>query len=400
MMRFHRTVWALLLLASFGVVTAAHAATAVASNSYSLPSGTTIFGNLYAAGKDATVSGHVTGEAAIAGGSATVSGPVDQSVSVVGGKVTINAPIGGNLHVLGGNVTINSSIKGDVLVAGGTVDISAGGTVGGDAIVAAGKLTLSGKVNGDLRVAAGTVSIEGAVGRSVFARSGKTSLSESATIGGDFDYHSPNRAAISPAAKIGGATNYTHSGSSNYGSFSALGLLFRLILLYVASLVLIALFRNQSKAVTETFDRRFFPALFLGFGFIILAPFVGILLLLSIVGVYLAIILFLAYLLLILLAIAYGSIGLGHVIVKRFGDGPMSPYLSSLIGVALVVLLTTIPIIGGIAGFVLAVAGTGSLLLCLTGRGAAQIPLLTSSEDPNRSTPRRRTKKAPTRSRK
>jgi cytoskeletal protein CcmA (bactofilin family) len=368
-----RLLIALSLLSIIGFGTAAHAATVQASNTYSLGSGQTTQGNLYIAGRNATIAGHVTGEVVVAGGTVDISGPVDQSVTVLAGTVTVSGPVGGNLHVLGGSVTINSTVAGDLLIGAGSVSIPAGGVVGGDIVGATGTLSLSGKVGGDLRVYGGSITVDGTVGGSVIAQASNLTLTESAQVAHDVRYRSHQKATISPAAKIGGVTDYTHTSGSNYASFTVLGLIFRLILLYAAALVLIALFRRQTTQVAETYDRRFLPALLTGFGFIILTPIVAVLLLLTIVGAYLAIMLFFAYVLVILLSIAYSAICLGHLIVRRFGDGPMSPYLSSLIGVALIVLLTLIPILGGIAGFILIVTGAGAIILPFFGRGAPKL---------------------------
>jgi len=114
--------------------------------------GETVGHDIYAFGGTITSNGTINGDIVAAGGNIDVNGPVMGDVLASGGRISINGPVSGDVRAAGGQVTIAGDVAEDVLVTAGQVTISS--RVGQDLIVSGGQLTLTGSVTGS---AVGTV---------------------------------------------------------------------------------------------------------------------------------------------------------------------------------------------------------------------------------------------------
>lgn len=100
-----------------------------------------------------------------------------------GDRITIGPDevVEGDLYIFGGDVSIDGRISGDLVVFAGQVKI--GGDIGGDLTSGAGVVDIDGEVAGDVRVGAGQLQILGVVSEDVFAGVGR--LDAGGEIGGD-----------------------------------------------------------------------------------------------------------------------------------------------------------------------------------------------------------------------
>jgi hypothetical protein len=122
---------------------------------------------------------------------------VNSDLYVFAGRVTVDGTIHGDLVALGGTVNVTGTVDGDVIAGGGTVDIT--GSVGravrvgagdftmsgpakNDVLVGSGRLNSSGQVGGDLIFWAGQASVAGPVAGSIDGRA--TAYSRSGSVGG------------------------------------------------------------------------------------------------------------------------------------------------------------------------------------------------------------------------
>jgi hypothetical protein len=127
-----------------------------------VPSGT-VDHDVYVFGGRVTSNATINGELVVAAGSVTVNGPVQGDVIVTGGQLTIGGAVGGHVRAAGGQVNVNGNVAKDVLAAGGQVTIGVTSTVGGDLIVEAGQLQLDGTVNGGATGTVGTYNKNGTI---------------------------------------------------------------------------------------------------------------------------------------------------------------------------------------------------------------------------------------------
>jgi hypothetical protein len=129
-----------------------------------VPADETVDGNLYIFAGTTTVDGTIQGDLTAFGGTIQVNGTVDGDVLAAGGTLTVAGQVGGDVRIAGGTLTSGDTVVGDVMAAGGQVRIDSGGTVGGDLIVSGGLVSVDGTVEGSIEGNAGTYSRTGTVG--------------------------------------------------------------------------------------------------------------------------------------------------------------------------------------------------------------------------------------------
>ena len=121
-------------------------------------------GDLYLLGGRVNVAGTVDGDLTVLGGQVDVTGTVTGDVLAAGGNVSLAGTIEGDVRVAGGQVTLSGRMVEDVAVTGGQVTIPAGAGIGGDLILAGGQVAMAGSVNGSVEGTAGDYSSSGNVG--------------------------------------------------------------------------------------------------------------------------------------------------------------------------------------------------------------------------------------------
>jgi hypothetical protein len=322
-------------------------------------------GDLYVIGGAVTVDGSVDGDLTAFGGMVTLNGSVTGDVLASGGTVSISGDVAGDLRVAGGQVTLNGSVGEDVIAAGGQATLQGGATVEGDLVVSGGQVTMGGAVAGNIEANAGTYNRTGTVGGTENVVRGEVE-----------------------ADGEGEADNLADDALDAFRHF--------IVLLLLGAALLWLLPRLLGSAETKLRER---PAASLGFGVL---GFLG-----YIVFVVLAIIL------IILLAILFGVLQLGALVGIEIVGGILAIFVVSFAfvlavafvadivvalgiarliardpqvgwwqrfgllaaGIAVVVIVTSLPIIGGIAKLLVVLFGLGALLLAAwagwRGRGSA-----------------------------
>jgi cytoskeletal protein CcmA (bactofilin family) len=284
--------------------------------------------------------------------------------------------------VAGSQVTVSGDVKGDLLAAGGTVDVS--GKVEGDARLAGGRVTVSGPVGQDLLVAAGQASVTSSaqVGQDLIFGTGQMTLDGRIT--GGVLGTTPNYVKH---GTVGGTENVTvaeqgKKAEPTFGSRVLDGLRQWIGILAVAALALWLLPRLL-RGTAEGVRRRPLPSL--GFG---------------VVGIIGLVVFAVAVLLVaILLAVVFGLLGLGNLValelfgalallvivgfgvfavatflapaavglalgVLALGEEPRSRRLLALVlGLLVIVILMSLPVVGGWVGFLVLLLGLGAAIL-------------------------------------
>lgn len=326
-----------------------------------IPAGETVDHDIYVFGGSLTSNGTINGDVVAIGGTIDVNGPVKGDVLAAGGRISINGPISGDVRVAGGQVSIAGDITEDVLAAGGTVAL--GGRIGQDLMVSGGQVTLTGSVAGSAIGNAGT-----------YSKTGTIAGTDSITITG-------NRTATVARAP----------------SNPVLDAIRQFIVVMLVAVLALWLAPGMFGATEAQVRQRPLPSF--GWG---LAALVAYIVLIVVI-----------FVLMILLAIAFGSLGFDTLVaidvvggivlilgitlaflvaagfladaivglaLARFVAGETgrtvfpsgsrmlaSDRLADLgllaAGVAIVVILTALPVVGGLAKFVVALLGLGALWL-------------------------------------
>ena len=112
-----------------------------------------------------------------------------------------------------GEVVINGTVEGDLIAAAGRVTIN--GTVDGDLLAGAGVVEINGEVTGDVRTGSGDLTISGTVGEDVLAFAGTIIITDTGQIDEDFIFAAGNvRVDGSVAGSVlGSASTYVRNGT-------------------------------------------------------------------------------------------------------------------------------------------------------------------------------------------
>ena len=335
----------------------------------------TVAHDLYVTGGRVHIDGRIQGDLVVAGGSVEVTGPVEGDLAAAGGRVTIRGPVSGDLRVTGGTVAVAGEVREDLLAAAGTFTIERAARVGGDLIFSAADTTLDGAVVGSV------------LGRGDYRRDPAAA--------GSGQVPAPGQP---PPGSIGGTEDVTEDVTVDDGPtlteriFSQVRryigiVLFGLLLLWLAP-------RLYGAAATALRER---PLRSLGAGVLTLV--LGVVLAIGLLIVLIALVLILgplgfgallatavvgvllvaglaAFLLVLgasFLAGAVVSIALGRLILDR-SAAAAPPTWALLLGALLVVVLTAIPVVGGVVNVAIAVFGLGALAWALWQRRRGDRP--------------------------
>jgi len=315
-----------------------------------VPPGETVNSDLYVFAGTVTIDGAVHGDVVAAGGRVTVDGPVDGDVIAAGGTVEIGGSVGGGVRAAGGQVTVAGAVTKDVLAGGGTLTIASGARVGGDLIFSAGRVSVDGDVAGSIQGNAAS-----------YARTGSLGGNETVHVG---------QPAPTPRISTGGPVT---DALRHYVVVVLLGLL--------ALWLLPRGLRSAAEAV------RTRPLAVVGSGLLGLLGYVLALVALLAVMIALAIacgVLTLGTLVVIdvvawvlvsmvltfafvlaaaFLSVAVVGLTLGRLVLPAGGVERWQELVALALGSAIVVVVTSLPVIGPWAEVVVIVVGLGGLLL-------------------------------------
>jgi cytoskeletal protein CcmA (bactofilin family) len=126
--------------------------------------GETVSNDVYVFAGTVRVDGTIDGDLIASGGQIDVAGTVTGDVLAAGGSVTITGTVNGDARIAGGTLSVGGNVKEDLLAAGGQLTVSSAGTIGEDVISATGRLTIDGAVTGDVLARTGTYDKAGTVG--------------------------------------------------------------------------------------------------------------------------------------------------------------------------------------------------------------------------------------------
>lgn len=325
-----------------------------------------------------------------------------------GDQVVVSADetVDGDLYISGGQVRVEGDVDGDLVVAAGTVTIS--GEVTGDLMASAGTIDIAGEVIGDARIAVGTLTVTGSIGEDLFVAAGQATVTSSGEVGEDLVFANGSMTIDGAVAGdvLGATANYDRQGTvggtenvtvdtGEEEPPTATDRILDAVQRFVSILLVAALFLWLApRAVVEpaeTLRRR--PLASLGIGFVGLIGF-GVLIFaliliavlvsiaLALVGlsdlvgaiVFAAVVAVVVLAFLFFLAAVFGApTWVGMALAALNLNTSAKRWTALVIGLLVIVALTSIPVVGGWIGFVVVLFGLGALILAYRPRRA--VPL-------------------------
>lgn len=311
-------------------------------------------GDVYVAGSNVRLDGAVTGDVLVAGGQVVITGDVSQDIRVLGGTVMIAGTVNGSVTAVGGTITLapSSEILGSVVMAGGNVMLD--GDIGGNLVAYAGNVTTSGTVDGDTKIGVGTAV-----------------LLPTTTIGGSLTIETEDPESVQDEASVSGTRDVvvkTFDNSKmqaeklNMEAVTGVSKFFTFFMGLVAGLVLLYFFPKTSQAVSKTVLSKPLASLGWGIVYLIIAPVVSIFLLTTILGIPLGILLLLTYIADLMVSLWVAGYAMGLYLAGRFKFSWLSSsYAQFVLGLAVITILSVVPIFGGVLYLASVLFGMGAL---------------------------------------
>lgn len=304
-------------------------------------------GDFYAAGGAVTISGGVDGDVYAAGGTVTVNGSIEEDLVVSAGTVQVHGTVGDDVRILGGELTLAGTIEGDVLVMGGVLRVLSTAHIEGDLLFLGGELTLDGEVDGSVSGRSESVRINGVVAGDVAisATRGLT-LGDQADIGGGVEYRSLTDIVRAPGSVVVGEVVKREFGITGESDrFSVLPIL----VLFFTSLVYVFLFRPRLEHFMRRAVATFGMQSLIGFGTLVLTPFLAVLLMVSVIGLPVGIALICMYAFALVASWSLGGVLVGAGLARYFDGAPRVTVKWALLGTLAYAVISYIPYLGTLA---------------------------------------------------
>ena len=300
--------------------------------------------NLFAFGNLLELSDTTDAGLLLAAGSELNLGATSDYGFVAGVTVNYTGTTSRDLFILASNIELDSAahIGGDVYAAGNVMTVAA--DLPGDLSVAAAELTLRDvTIAGNLNLSVDRLNFEGDV-----KINGTLSYNVDAVISGDYDAAATSTYEViepSPAAVIA-ATIYSK--------------LLSIAGLFITTIVFLALFPSlYQQLVAKSTTQRFGFHLTAGLVALVVVPLVSLFVFCTIAAAPLAVIVMVAYAIFVYLAQGITGTWLGHLITAQLFKRPTNRFIEALVGIVLLGLVSLIPFLGWITGFLALLFGLG-----------------------------------------
>ncbi len=297
---------------------------------------------------------------------ASAQGPNSRGDHVCFGDSTVvsasETPQSVVLFGCGARIASGAQIRRDVVAFGGDVVIEEGARVAGDVVLFGGNLDLSGQVGHEVTVFGGNVTLQrgSLVEDNVQAVGGKVSQQEGATVRGRIQQG--GNARVFPFTFVAPTIRGGVDLGINFVIGVFRGLITALAIAALGALVLVFL-PAQTDQVRETARLAALPSVGVGCLTLIVAPLLMLLLIVTCLGIPVAGVLGVALVAAILFGWIAVSIILGEKLLGAVNAKNIVPMLSLVVGVLVLWLITSLPILGWLISLFVASLALGAVVL-------------------------------------
>jgi cytoskeletal protein CcmA (bactofilin family) len=390
----------------------------------------TVRGDVFAGARTVTVNGTIEGNLTAAAQSIVINGSIQSNLTAAAQSIVINGTVRGSVRVAGQAVMIGgtSTVGRDLLFGGYSLEQKAGTTIGRDVAIGGSQALLAGTVGRNLIAAVESLEVRGSIGGNVDAHVGGggdamaprftgmpaeiavptvapgLTVAPGAEIGGTLSYTSPREYPIQGRVGRGPIWTQRTEEATTPAPAPTAGSVFadyarRLVALALIGLALVALVPGLTRRLTDVIESRPLPAL--GWGFVACAAFVGVVIFLAVSAAVLSLVLGLTTLWsLMTVTIVGGALGeavvisgfvvfvvlvaqalagyiVGRAVLQRVQPTLVDNRIATLlIGLALFVAVTMVPVLGGLVALAAALLGLGAAWISVRDRPRPAPPAL------------------------
>jgi uncharacterized membrane protein YidH (DUF202 family) len=255
-------------------------------------------------------------------------------------------------------------------MAGGTLTLGPNSQVGRDLVIGSGTATVSGQVLRDLRGGGGSLTIGGRVGRDVRVVVETLELTGGANVDGSMTYTSAREAVIASGARVKGPVERqepdrrTQTGPS--GAF--FDWVRTLVGFLVFGLLIVLLLPGFTRRMSDALTRSTVVSVAIGAGLLVGVPILA--LIVFVVGAlaggwWIGLIVLALYFIAIAASLPLAALAAGSWLLRYVGR-PAHDAVGLFVGLAALLLVAFVPVIGGLVVLLAILAGLGALALTLS----------------------------------
>jgi cytoskeletal protein CcmA (bactofilin family) len=335
-----------------------------------IPAGESHLGTLVVSTESLEIDGVVVGDVIAFTERIAIRGEVDGSVFVFAREHELGGSVTGSLVAAGHQVRLEGAVGGSAYLAGERVSLLPASRVSRDAFLGGERVHVEGVVARDLAAGGERVELEGEVGRDLEAWTERLAILSGARVGGDLRAHLPDaeRLEVAEGAVVAGVRDvevlerrdravWSRYREGRFYTWLAVGFGASFLLGMLLYVLVPGLFSARLAS-----GREFFVSLGLGFAFLVLGPIALVLVALTVVGIPLALIGLAAWAIALYLGAIVVAALIGRSLVRQRGERARDFGVALLVGLAVVVLLRSLPFVGRPAGWVIALVGVGLLV--------------------------------------
>jgi cytoskeletal protein CcmA (bactofilin family) len=355
------------LACALGLAPAAGAADLEHGNpNYTLAAGEEVKTDLIVIGDRVRIDGDVDGDLIAMSQSIIVDGHVKGDILAFAQELRVNGPVDGNVRAWCQTTSLNSTVGRNVMAVGGALELADKATVGGTMTLAAGTTELEGRIAGDLLVFSGDIDINGYLGHDATIRADRLSIGSGAEIVGQTKYEGRRQPSIAAGAKLGSPIQITIPRRGP--DYTRLAYYWHRVLLWGASflfglLVLLLLPGFFADAVQSA--KRVGPAMGFGALFLFATPVVAVLACVTIVGLAIGVTTFFLFFIALYSSQIFVASWLGEQLLGGAPVGVGAAVGRLALGLAIIRVLSMVPIAGSLIAFIVIIWGLGALVLAL-----------------------------------
>jgi len=337
-------------------------------------SGEVINNDLYIVATNITIDGTVNGDVFIAGQTIRINGTINGGVTAAGQTISLNGNVSAGARLAGQTISVGGSISRDLLVAASDLTITDSAVINRDLNSYSNMTVINGHVLGNVTGSINNLTISSEINGNVIVRANSLLINPTANIHGNLDYTSENTANIQTGATISGTTQRTipprNELARGWVSGVVGGALFRVfsyLSIFIIGLIIVALGRRSILSLALAINDH--PALSLGWGALLffITPIAAFVVMVTIIGLPLGIISLLVWGILLYLSQIPVAILIGWLILSRRRTNHSYGFTIGMLalGLAILYIISAIPIFGWIMWMLVMIFGLGSLVTVL-----------------------------------
>ena len=342
-----------------------------AKGSIVIPAGETINDTLVAFGETVEVNGNVAGDLVAFGERVIVRGNVAGLVIAGGENVTLDGAVDGSVLAGAESLEISSPRIGRNFFGGGeSVAVRDAASIEQNVLVGGEKVTLAGRIGRDVFGAATSLEVASTVGGALTAYTKEMTLLAPARIAGDVNAHGLERkdhVVVAPGAVIGGELKTTLDklpGEENrYLTARFYG--WELVWFAAAFIAGVAMLWLVPALRRVPFDGIPDALRAGGYGMVALVatPIIAMLACFTVVGIPIGVIAFMLWLIALYVAKLIVAQLVGARVIENVAQRREHFAVVFAVGLFVVTLVTNLPLVGGLIGFLVTLVGLGLLVL-------------------------------------